>query len=115
MFKGTSRYVTGFCAANNSASANNITIANPAGKHLNLTFNGNTITNTFHGIFLKGHTTFVDENFTIGTSAAGNTVQNYAGNATYEAYGIYLENISNATISYNTINNTAAGETALPP
>ena len=109
MFKGTSRYVTGFCAANNSASANNITIANPAGKHLNLTFNGNTITNTFHGIFLKGHTTFVDENFTIGTSAAGNTVQNYAGNATYEAYGIYLENISNATISYNTINNTAAG------
>ncbi len=109
MTKGTSRYVAGFCAANNSASTNNITIANPAGKHQNLVFTGNTVTNTFTGIFLKGHTTFMDENFTIGAATAGNTIQNYAGNAAYDAYGIYLENIKQAGINFNTINNTASG------
>jgi hypothetical protein len=112
MTKGTSRYVVGFCAANNSSTASNIAIITIAGSHEYVTFTGNFVSNVFTGIFLKGSTDFNDQNFIIGSNGHGNTIQNFAGNAAFEAYGIYLNYNHNSEVCYNTINNMNEGGSA---
>ncbi len=109
MNNSSSRYVTGICAANNSATSSGITITTQDGAHRNITITGNTISSVFTGIYLKGHNVFNDVGFIVGEEEAGNTIQNFAGNASYESYGIYLENSDQVEINYNNINNSAAG------
>lgn len=109
MTKGTSRYVVGFCAANNSSSSNNISVTIPGGRHEQIIFTGNIISNVFTGVYLKGHDTFSDNILTIGSLSSPNTIQNFAGNFAAEAYGIYIENVVEADIGYNSINNLVGG------
>ena len=113
MTKGTSRFVVGICAANNSSSASNISLESTGGIHESITITGNTIGNVFAGMLFKGDDVVVlhDKNFTVGASGFGNTIQNFAGNITNDAYGIYLEHVSNFLVNYNTINNAAGGGT----
>ena len=112
MNKGTSKCIVGFCAANNSSTSSNITLTQSAGSHENIVFSGNTIDNTFTGVFLKGSSVFYDQNFTIGSVDEPNIIQNFAGNTNYTSYGIYLDNNHDSQISYNTINNIAGSGSA---
>ncbi|MFN3528993.1 MAG: choice-of-anchor Q domain-containing protein [Bacteroidia bacterium] len=120
MTKGTSQYVAGIYSSNNDASslvssATGITVTSEDGRSENITINGNTISNVFAAIVLRGfnHSTapnnFYDQNFTIGASGAGNTIQNYGGNASITTYGVYAIYHNDLTISHNNINNTAGG------
>ena len=113
MTKGTSRFVVGICAANNSSSSSNISLESTGGIHESITITGNTIGNVFAGMLFKGDDVvgLHDKNFTVGASGFGNTIQNFAGNITNDAYGIYLEHVSNFAVNYNTINNAAGGGT----
>lgn len=112
MTKGTSRSVAGICAGNNSNSSSNIAIIALSGAHENITITGNTVSNVFMGIILKGDEDFNDHDFIIGTSGSGNTIQNFGGNTAYETAGIWLDNIDDADVSYNNIHNTAGGGTS---
>jgi len=105
MVKGSSRYVVGICAGNNSASGNNITIASPDGSHDYITLTGNSISNVFCGMYFRGSADFYDQAFTVGSSGYGNTIQNFGGNSANETWGIYLINNKNSQFRYNTINN----------
>ena len=93
------------------------TSATAAGQSSNNTFAGNTIQNVNGGIFLQGladvspYTNFDQGNTVGGSSAAGNTIQNYGGAAT-AAYGIRLQYQNNAVASGNTLANSAAGGVA---
>ena len=118
--KGTSAYVTGIYSSNNDStslvsSATGITVTSVDGRNENVTLTGNTISNVFAGIVLRGfnHTTtpydFYDQNFVVGMNGGGNTIQNYAGNAVASAYGVYLIYHNNANVSYNTLNNILGG------
>lgn len=122
MTKGTSQYVVGIYSSNNDStslvsSATGITVVSVGGRHENVVLTGNTITNVFAGIVLRGfnHTTapydFYDQNFVVGAPAAGNTIQNFAGNVAATAYGVYMIYHNDISISYNTLNNTAGGGT----
>jgi len=120
MTKGASAFVAGIYASNNDAtslvsSSAGITLTSTGGRHENVTLTGNTISNVFTGILLIGynHTSspysFNDQNFVVGTTGAGNVIQNFAGNAASPAYGVYLVYHTSPTISYNAISNTAGG------
>ena len=120
MTKGTSAYVVGIYTSNNDAaslatSATGITVTSIDGRNENISILGNTISNVFSGIVTRGfnHTTapndFYDNNFIIGASGMGNTVQNYAGNTAATAYGIYNIYYKNFSINFNTINNLVGG------
>lgn len=113
MTKGTSRFVVGICAANNSASGSNIALESTGGIHESITITGNTIGNVFAGMLFKGEDVagLYDKNFVVGTSGSGNTIQNFAGNMANDAYGIYLENTENFAVNHNTINNATGGGT----
>ncbi len=97
------------------SSATGILLTGIGGRNENVTITGNTISNVFTGILLRGHNhtsapyDFYDQNFVIGASGAGNIIRNYAGNAAAASYGVYLIYHSNPTISYNTISNFADG------
>ncbi len=123
MTKGTSAYVVGIYSSNNSAasttsSATGITVTSTGGRNENITITGNTISNVFTGIIIRGygHSSpydFYDQNIIVGGSAANaNTVQNYGGNAVSTCYAVYLIYYTNATVSYNTFDNLAGGGTA---
>jgi len=112
MTKGTSAFVVGFCAANNSSSLSNIAITTTGGIHDAITFTGNLISNTFCGIYLKGNDDFKDQNFIIGSSGFGNTIRNFGGNSANATYGIYIINNDNPLVKYNTINNMTGGGSA---
>lgn len=109
MTKGTSKVVVGLCAGNSTSSGDNTAITTTGGRHESITFTGNVISNTFTGICLIGHTTFKDQNFVIGASGYGNTIQNFAGNSANTAYGIYLKDNYSSLIRNNTINNMSGG------
>jgi len=119
MTKGTSAYVAGIYSSNNDATSavstsDGITLTSTGGRHENVTLTGNTISNVTAGIVLIGYNhsspyTFYDQNFVIGASGAGNTIQNFGVNNTSTSLGIFLQCITSPTISYNTINNTAGG------
>jgi len=119
MTKGTSGYVVGIYSSNNdpnssATSATGITLTSTGGRHENVTITGNTIANVFSGIVLRGYGAsspydLYDQNYTIGASGQGNTIQNFAGNTASAAYGVYIIYHNNPNISYNIINNTAGG------
>ncbi|MBE0663291.1 MAG: choice-of-anchor J domain-containing protein [Bacteroidales bacterium] len=109
MTRGTSRYVVGFCAANNGTATSNLTITTPGGAHEIIAFTSNTVQNVFTGIYQSGHSTFFDQDFTIGALDQGNIIQDFGGNVANESFGIYTSNLDNSVISYNNINNAAGG------
>lgn len=109
MTKGTSRFVIGICASNNSSTSSGISIMSPGGSHEDVILTGNTISNTFSGIYLKGSGDFLDQDFIVGSSGNGNTIINFGGIASYETWGMYLLNQNNAQVSYNNIDNMAGG------
>jgi hypothetical protein len=109
--KGTSRASAGICIANNSATSSNINITAATGAHENITITANTISNSFIGIILKGHSAWPDRNITVGAEGLGNTINNFGGAVSYESSGIRAENIDNSNIGHNNINNTAGGGT----
>ncbi|MBS4015475.1 MAG: fibronectin type III domain-containing protein, partial [Candidatus Latescibacteria bacterium] len=114
MTKGTSAYVVGIYASNNDAasltsSATGITVTSDGGRTENLLIFGCDIRNVFTGIIVRGNITFKDLNPIVGMSAQGNSITNYAGNATGTAYGVYLIYQIMPNVSYNYFNNTANG------
>ncbi|MCX6307043.1 MAG: T9SS type A sorting domain-containing protein [Bacteroidetes bacterium] len=122
MTKGTSSFVAGIYSSNNDvsslpSSATGITVTTVGGRNESVTLTGNTIGNVFAGILLRGynHTTtpydLQDQNNVVGTSGAGNTIQNFAGNFAAASYGVYLIYQTNPSVCYNVINNVAGGGT----
>jgi hypothetical protein len=121
MARGTSVYVTGIYVSNLDATAGagssaGVTVTSTSGRSENITITGMTINNVFHGMQLRGFAAatpydFYDQNITIGASGAGNgnTINNYGGNGTTVAYGIYVLQQNNTAVNYNTINNTDNG------
>ncbi len=120
MTKGTSAFVAGIYSSNldpasTTGSAVGVTVTSIAGRNEGVQIIGNTISNVFTGIHLRGfnHTTapfgFYDHDFVVGAMGAGNIIQNFGGNAASTTYGIYMIYHNNLSIGYNTINNTAGG------
>ncbi len=116
MVKAASAFVAGIYSSNNDAaslvtSATGITVTSIGGRNENVSITGNTISNVFSGIVLRGfnHTTapndFQDQNYVV----TGNTIQNYAGNAASASYGVYLIYHTSPNVSNNTIGNAAGG------
>ncbi len=110
--KGASRYVAGICVGNNTSTTNDVGVTSPGGAHENITLTGNTISNVFAGIYMKGSDDYNDHDFTVGVSGFGNTITNFGGNAAFDTWGIYLTKNTNSLIQYNTINNMTGGGTA---
>jgi trimeric autotransporter adhesin len=124
MARGTSTYVSGIYSSALDAgspvnSATGITITSTGGRNENVTITGNTISNVFYAIQLRGFGAaspydLFDQNFVIGAAGAGNgnTINNFGGTSTTAVYGIYINNHNNAVVNYNTINNTDNGGVA---
>jgi|GEM_PF-696819 len=122
MTKGTSQYVVGIYSSNNDAaslvsSASGITITSEDGRNESVVINGNTISNVHVGILLRGFAAttpfnFYDQNFVVGASGEGNTIQNFGGGSANTSYGVYMIYVNNLNVSYNTIDNTAGGGSA---
>jgi len=120
--KGTSAYVAGIYSSNNDAtslvsSASGITVTSEDGRHENVSILGNTVRDVHVGILLRGfaHGTpynFYDQNFVIGGVGQGNMIRNFGGGSATSSYGVYMIYHNGIDVSYNTINNTAAGGTA---
>lgn len=95
----------GIYSHNHSAtSTGTFVVSTTAGANSNNTFQNNTITNAYIGIYIQGYVdaapfSFYDQNNTI----SGNNIANYGGTAT-TAYGIYNIYQNNLTIDGNTIN-----------
>jgi len=90
-----------------------LTITAITGANSNNKFYGNTISNCFSGIYVKGFAdvtpfTYYDQSNEIGVTA-GNNISNYGGAST--SYGIYLSNNNNAKINNNNISNTGTTST----
>ncbi len=122
MTKGTSAYVIGLYTSNNIitsslSSSAGVTVTAESGRHENVTITGNTVQNTFAGMYFVGynHTVspynFYDQNFVIGAEGEGNTIKNFGGNAASTVNGINIIYHNNESIAYNTINNTDGGNT----
>lgn len=114
MTKGTSAFVTGIYVSNAPtavSSATGVTVSNITGRSENITITGNTISNVFCGIYMRGWSTatYYDLNITVGAIGAGNTIQNFAGNSASTSYGVYSIYQNALNVGYNTINNTAGG------
>ena len=117
MTKGTSAYVAGIYIGNGStsiSSATGVTVTANSGRNENITITGNTISNVHAGIVCRGSsaTGFYDQNFVIGQSGAGNTIQNFGGGASASTYGIYFIYTNNVNADYNTIDNAGGGGSA---
>lgn len=111
MNKGEVRLVSGIHLSNNGPTTDQVSITSPAGTHSFITFTGNTIKNVYFGIFMKGHSTYYDNDIVIGTELSPNTIQDFGSSSSFEAHGIYIENAHNTDVGYNNINNTAGGGT----
>jgi hypothetical protein len=121
MTRGTSVYVTGIYSSNLDASsavnsATGVTVSSTGGRNENITITGTTISNVFYGMQLRGFAAatpydFYDQNFVVGSAGAGNgnTINNFGGNGTTVAYGIYVLQQNNTAVNYNTIVNTDNG------
>nr|MBA2746943.1 hypothetical protein [Flavisolibacter sp.] len=114
MTKGTSAYVIGINISNGStslSSATGVTVTAASGRSENITLTGNTIENVHTGIYCRGSsaTGFYDQNFVIGATGAGNTIQNYGGGSNTTTYGIYFIYTENVVTNDNMISNAAAG------
>lgn len=122
MTKGASPYVIGIFSSNNDASSPvtttpGITLTSSGGRTENLVITGNTISNVFTGVAVRGfnHSTtpwdLMDQNTVIGALNAGNAIQNFGGNSTANTVGVHLYYQTSPNISYNTIDNVAGGGT----
>lgn len=85
-----------------------ITVTALSGINSNIGITGNTIKNINYGIislgsYLEG---FHDRDFIIGTEASQNTILDFYGNSTS---GIELRYLDNASVCYNTIDNSGGG------
>ncbi len=118
MNKGTSPYVCGIFSSNNNDQETfyTVTVTSKGGRTENLLITGNTVENTHSGIRITGYLhssspyNLLDTNNVVGESGAGNFIRNYGGvSTTHKSYGIYVAYQSSANISYNTIDNAAAG------
>ena len=117
--KGTSGYVAGIYSSNNIptslvSSATGVTVTSTGGRNEFVTIIGNTVQDVFAGIVVRGYGAstpydFYDQNYVIGAIGAGNTIQNYGGNAVAASYGVYMIYHNNISIAYNSINNTGGG------
>ncbi len=115
MTKGTSGYVIGIYVGNGTTSVSSsvgVTVTSDAGRNMNFTLLGNTISNVHAGIYCKGSSAMYDSIFTIGQSGAGNTIQNFGGGNVSTTYGVYFIYVSNTSVAYNTINNAGGGGSA---
>lgn len=118
MTKSTSAYVTGIYISNGPttvSSSTGVTVSATTGRNEYVTITGNTIQNVHAGLHIRGynHSTspynFQDQNVTVGSSGAGNIIQNFGGGSATTTYGVYLIYQANPTVSYNTINNAGGG------
>lgn len=116
MTKGTSAYVIGIYIGNGTTStsvATGVTVTAASGENTSVTIKGNTIQNVHAGIVCRGGTgSFYDQDFTIGASGAGNTIQNFGGGSATTTYGVYFIYVNNTAVNYNTINNAGGGGSA---
>lgn len=111
---------TGIASLNTSNSSSaNVVVTSSTGANSYNKFTGNVVKNCFNGIVMKGYNapspySLYDQNNHAGgsTAAAGNTIQNYAGSGSVQAYGIYMIYQKADSVSYNTIDNVAGGGTA---
>ncbi len=90
------------------------TINDPRKSNSYNSFQGNTITNCFTGMYLYGSSSlapylFYDQDNDIG-SVAGNTITNF-GSTTGTCYGIYAQYENNLTVANNTFTSTVEGGT----
>ncbi|MFZ1369181.1 MAG: hypothetical protein WAR78_02300, partial [Ferruginibacter sp.] len=107
-------YSFGIFVSNISGTAT-VTVTSTGGRSENINLSGNTITNTYGGIQLRGYAAatpfdFYDQNINVGVDS-GNIISNYGGGTT-TTYGIYCIYQNNLVIANNNINNTANGGTA---
>ena len=100
-----------------AAPTTQLTIASAAGTNSNNAFNGNTITNTYGGIYLYGFGdgtapyAYYDQNNTIGT-ITGNTFTNFAGGSS-TAYVIYVAYQNGLAVANSSINGGTGSTGAL--
>lgn len=114
MTKGTSGYVVGINISNGStstSSATGVTVSANSGRNENIVIAGNTISNVHAGILIRGYSTLAyhDQNITIGQNGMGNIIQNFGGGSNTTTYGVYMIYVTNANVSYNTIDNAGGG------
>jgi len=99
--------------ANNHTEANTtlLTITDVLGTNQNIKINGNSISNCYQGMYVKGSTTlaYYDSGLEIG-STAGNTISNYGG-STVATNGVYVNGQNAPKIEKNSIT-LPAGTTA---
>jgi hypothetical protein len=106
---------TGILMVNSTLAAATVSLTNlsAAGGNSNNTFASNTINDGNNGIALMGFSagalSLADANNTVGGASAanGNTILNFGGGAaaTVPTHGIRLNNMWDATVRHNTINN----------
>jgi hypothetical protein len=100
-----------YIANHTTASTSALSISNFGGIHSTIHLHGNTISNSFTGIYAIGatNTGFYDDSLYFG-NLGQNIITNFGGSGT--SYGIYLHNFANAEVSndsiYNNVTPTAS-------
>jgi trimeric autotransporter adhesin len=87
-----------------TTSTTSLSVSSLSGINSNINIYGNTISNSFSGIYSIGATTaaYYDDSLSFGTLGQ-NIITNFGGSGT--SYGIYLQNFANAEISNDSIYN----------
>ena len=111
---GTTQVPDGSCGifsgCINNSSTSQVTITAASGENNNNTFSGNTISNCYTGILMRGYgistgpSSFPDLNNTVGGASAslGNTITNYGGSGvSNQAYAVRSLNQDNLLVQYN--------------
>ena|GEM_PF-281273 len=112
--KGTSAYVIGIYISNGPtavSAATGVTVTATSGINQNIIITGNTVKNVHSGIHVRGSsaTGFYDSNVIVGQAAASNVIKNFGGGSVTTSYGVFINYVSNPTVTYNTINNALEG------
>lgn len=105
----TNAYSIAIYQSNLGATGNTaITVTSVGGRSENNVYIGNTISNTYHGIYVNGFAhsaapyNLLDHHITIGANGAGNSISEYGGSSV-SPYAIYTNNTDSAHIRYNTV------------
>jgi trimeric autotransporter adhesin len=116
--KNTNTATYGIYSNNHSTAATTqLTVTATAGQNSNNKFYGNTITNSYGGIYLSGFAdatapyAYYDQGNDIG-SVTGNTINNFGGGATVE-YLIYAIYQNNLIIANSNISGTGTGTASI--
>ncbi len=103
----------GIYAANHpSGSTSTYTVTTAGGRHTNLYFYGNTISNCYSGIKSTGYGSYNDSNIWVGTAASGNTITNFCGGST-SGYGVFISSSLDLHVYNNTINGGTGSTSSL--